>query len=64
MLEVFEQWAAALNGASCAKFGLAFLRLWLRRGTLEPFFYANWPDFLNGGWRKMEVQGCGHFHWE
>jgi len=37
VLEVFEQWAAALQGTGLDETpGVAFLRLWLRRGTLEP----------------------------
>src|SRR5882762_5334855 len=37
VLEVFEQWAAALDGRELREVpGLAFLRLWLRRGTLAP----------------------------
>src|SRR5260370_38225622 len=52
VLEVFEQWAAALDGRELREVpGLAFLRLWLRRGTLEPILHRELgPDFLNGGW--------------
>ncbi|PYV10006.1 MAG: hypothetical protein DMG23_09110 [Acidobacteria bacterium] len=54
VLEVFEQWAAALDVRELREVpGLAFLRLWLRRGTLEPVLLRELgPDFLNGGWRK------------
>src|SRR5260370_13164941 len=53
VLEVFEQWAAALDGRELREVpGLAFLRLWLRRGTLDPLLHrALGPDFLNGGLR-------------
>ena len=54
VLEVFEKWAAALDGRELREVpGLAFLRLWLRRGTLEPILLRELgPDFLNGGWRE------------
>jgi acyl-CoA reductase LuxC len=54
VLEVFERWAAALDDRELREVpGLAFLRLWLRRGTLEPVLLRELgPDFLNGGWRE------------
>src|SRR5258708_303917 len=54
VIEIFEQWAAALDGRELREVpGLAFLRLWLRRGTLEPILLRELgPDFLNGGWRE------------
>ena len=53
MLEVFEQWAAALETREFEVPGLAFLRLWLRRGTLEPILVRELgPDSLNGSWRE------------
>src|SRR5260221_10003274 len=71
MLEVFEQWAAALDGRELREVpGLAFLRLWLRRGTLEPILLRELgPDFLNGGWREdgrarlraFPMGGVGHW---
>jgi Acyl-CoA reductase (LuxC) len=37
ILDVFEAWGAALGGGDTADIpGVAFLRLWLRRSTLEP----------------------------
>ncbi len=37
ILDVFEAWGAALGGGETADIpGVAFLRLWLRRSTLEP----------------------------
>jgi hypothetical protein len=37
ILEIFEKWSAALGARELEEIpGLAFLRLWLRRGTLEP----------------------------
>ncbi len=54
VLEVFEQWAAALDARGLREVpGVAFLRLWLRRGTLEPVLLRELgPDSLNGGWRE------------
>jgi hypothetical protein len=54
VLDVLERWAATLqgNGLDDAP-GLAFLRLWLRRGTLEPILDRELGrDSLNGGWRE------------
>jgi hypothetical protein len=53
VLDVFERWAAALQGGGLDDApGLPFLRLWLRRGTLEPILHRELgPDSLNGGWR-------------
>jgi hypothetical protein len=52
VLEVFERWAAALNAPELQPVpGLAFLRLWLRRGTLEPLLLRELgPNSLNGSW--------------
>src|SRR5271154_802758 len=53
VLEVFEQWAASLETREFEVPGLAFLRLWLRRGTLEPILVRELgPDSLNGSWRE------------
>jgi hypothetical protein len=54
VLEVFEQWAAALETPDLHELpGVAFLRLWLRRGTLEPILLRELgPDSLTGGWRE------------
>jgi len=54
VLEVFEQWAAALDSRELREVpGLAFLRLWLRRGTLEPILLRELgADFLHGGWQE------------
>ena len=52
ILEVFENWSAALSGRDLQEIpGLAFLRLWLRRGTLEPILLRELgPNALTGGW--------------
>ena len=52
ILEIFEQWATALNSRELHDVpGVTFLRLWLRRGNLEPLMLRELgPNFLNGGW--------------
>jgi hypothetical protein len=54
VLEVFEQWAAALDASGVREIpGVAFLRLWLRRGTLEPILLRELgPQSLECGWRE------------
>ena len=54
VLELFERWAAALQGNGMESLpGAAFLRLWLRKGTLEPILERELGrDALNGGWRE------------
>ena len=54
VLEVFERWAGALGADGLhAVPGLAFLRLWLRRNSLEPVLLRELgPDSLRGGWRE------------
>jgi acyl-CoA reductase-like NAD-dependent aldehyde dehydrogenase len=54
VLEVFDQWAAALDdrGGHEAP-GMTFLRLWLRRGNLEPVVLRELgANSLNGEWRE------------
>lgn len=53
VLELFERWAAALQGNGLESLpGTAFLRLWLRQGTLEPILERELGrDALIGGWR-------------
>ncbi len=52
ILEVFENWSAALSARELQGIpGLAFLRLWLRHGTLEPILLRELgPNALEGGW--------------
>jgi len=52
VLEVFERWAEALAAAELREIpGVSFLRLWLRRGTLERVLRRELgPDYLQGGW--------------
>ena len=53
VLDVFVRWAAALDDREVREIpGVAFLRLWLRRGTLEPILLRELgPESLNSGWR-------------
>src|SRR5215472_1170077 len=52
ILEIFERWAAALNSRELQHVpGATFLRLWLRKGTLEPIIVRELgPHGLEGGW--------------
>lgn len=54
ILEVFERWAAALDAPWVREVpGVTFLRLWLRRGTLQPILLRELgPEWLDGGWRE------------
>jgi Acyl-CoA reductase (LuxC) len=53
VLEVFERWAASLDGPGVREIpGVTFLRLWLRRGTLQPILLRELgPDSLHSRWR-------------
>jgi hypothetical protein len=53
VIEILERWGAALHGAELdAVPGVPFLRLWLRRGTLEPIVMRELgPSALAGEWR-------------
>lgn len=54
VLEVFEAWAAALGGRETADIpGVQFLRMWLRRGTLEPIVTRELGcRALHGAWME------------
>ncbi len=54
ILNVFEAWAGALGSRDTADIpGVAFLRLWLRRGTLEPIIDRELgPGALLGDWMQ------------
>jgi hypothetical protein len=53
VLEIFERWAAALDKTQARDIpGVTFLRLWLRRGTLEPILARELgSEALHGRWR-------------
>ncbi len=54
VLEVFDKWATALADRELRDVpGVTFLRLWLRRGNLEPILLRELgPNALDGGWRE------------
>jgi len=54
VLEVLEQWSGALGSGELREIpGVTFLRLWLRRGTLEPILTRELgSEALDGGWRE------------
>jgi hypothetical protein len=54
VLEVFDRWATALDDRELRDVaGVTFLRLWLRRGNLEPILLRELgPNALDGGWRE------------
>ena len=54
ILDVFEAWASALGAPNTSHIpGVAFLRLWLRRGTLEPIIHRELgPGALHGDWTE------------
>src|ERR1700692_4388497 len=53
VIEVLERWGTALHGAALDGIpGVPFLRLWLRRGTLEPIVVQELgASTLQGEWR-------------
>jgi len=54
IMAAFESWAAALSARELDAIpGVAFLRLWLRRGTLEPIIARELgKNALAGGWEE------------
>jgi len=52
VLDVFERWATALSDREFQEVpGVTFLRVWLRRGTLEPVLLRELgSNSLSGGW--------------
>ncbi len=53
VIEILERWGEALTGPVFDAIpGVAFLKLWLRRGTLEPIVVRELgSDALQGAWR-------------
>lgn len=53
-IDALERWGAALQGGAVDAIpGVPFLRLWLRRGTLQPLLERELgPEALQGGWRQ------------
>ncbi|MGH7119805.1 MAG: acyl-CoA reductase, partial [Acetobacteraceae bacterium] len=54
VMEILERWGEALTGPEVDSIpGVAFLRLWLRRGTLEPIVARELgSEALHGKWRE------------
>jgi acyl-CoA reductase-like NAD-dependent aldehyde dehydrogenase len=54
VLEIFEAWSSALNASALREIpGVTFLRLWLRRSTLERLLARELGnEFLEGEWRE------------
>ena len=54
VIEILERWGESLHGATLDAIpGVAFLRLWLRRGTLEPIVVRELGvEGLNGAWHE------------
>jgi hypothetical protein len=54
VLEVFDQWATALDDRELREIpGMTFLRLWLRHGNLESVLLRELgPSSWNGGWQE------------
>ncbi len=52
VLAVFDSWAKSLDARELDEIpGIVFLRMWLRRGTLEPIIARELgPNSLDGGW--------------
>jgi len=71
VLTVFDSWAKSLDSFHVADApGIPFLRMWLRRGTLEPIIARELgPNALRGGWNEYGRAECKAFpvgvvgHW-
>jgi Acyl-CoA reductase (LuxC) len=71
VLAVFESWAKNLDARELDELpGIPFLRMWLRRGTLEPIVERELgPNGLHGGWTQYGRAKCKAFpvgvvgHW-
>jgi len=61
VIEVLVRWGAALRGPALDAIpGVAFLRLWLRRGSLEPMLLRELgPGALHGEWRQEGLARLG-----
>jgi len=71
VLTVFENWAKKLGSLGADEIpGIVFLRMWLRRGTLEPIVTRELgPNSMHGGWDENGRAKCKAFplgvvgHW-
>jgi len=60
VLTIFDRWAKRLDAPELNEIpGIVFLRMWLRRGTLEPIIERELgPNSLNSGWNKGGCAEC------
>ena len=71
VMTVFDSWAKSLDAREFNDApGIPFLRMWLRRGTLEPIIARELgPNGLHGGWNEYGRAKCKAFpvgvvgHW-
>jgi len=71
VITIFEAWAKSLHAKELDEIpGIVFLRMWLRRGTLEPIITRELgADSLDGGWTEYGRAKCKAFplgivgHW-
>jgi Acyl-CoA reductase (LuxC) len=71
VLTVFDAWASSLDARDVDDIpGIVFLRMWLRRGTLEPIIERELgPQALHAGWNEYGRAQCKAFpvgivgHW-
>jgi hypothetical protein len=71
VINVFNAWASSLDAREFGDApGIPFLRMWLRRGTLEPIIARELgPNGLHGGWNEYGQAKCKAFpvgvvgHW-
>ena len=71
VMTVFDSWAKSLDARELDDVpGIVFLRMWLRRGTLEPIIARELgPNGLHGGWNEYGRAKCKAFpvgvvgHW-
>ena len=71
VMTVFESWAKCLDARELDEIpGIVFLRMWLRRGTLEPIIVRELgSNSLDGGWTEYGRARCKAFplgvigHW-
>ena len=70
-MAIFESWAKSLDARELDEIpGIVFLRMWLRRGTLEPIVARELgANSLDGGWTDYGRARCRAFplgivgHW-
>src|SRR6202161_2781144 len=71
LIAVLDSWGKALDARELNDIpGIVFLRMWLRRGTLEPIIARELgPGGLHGGWNEYGRAECKAFplgvlgHW-